>query len=75
MAFARPLIRAAIDHARDPVVALDRTNRILVDERRSSLFITALVGMLDLRTSVCGWPTPATSRRWSFPATAGRSAG
>jgi phosphoserine phosphatase RsbU/P len=52
MAFARPLIRAAIDHARDPVVALDRTNAILVDERRSSLFITALVGMLDLRTSV-----------------------
>ncbi|HET9346029.1 MAG TPA: PP2C family protein-serine/threonine phosphatase [Candidatus Limnocylindrales bacterium] len=52
MAFSRPLIRAAIDHARDPVVALHRTNRILVDERRSSLFITALIGMLDLRTSV-----------------------
>jgi sigma-B regulation protein RsbU (phosphoserine phosphatase) len=52
MAFTRPLIRAAIDHTRDPILALDRTNRILVDERRSSLFITALVGMLDLRTSV-----------------------
>ena len=55
MAFARPLIRAAIDHARDPILALDRTNAILVDERRSSLFITALIGMLDLRTSVLRW--------------------
>jgi sigma-B regulation protein RsbU (phosphoserine phosphatase) len=52
MAFARPLIRAAIDHVRDPILALDRTNRILLEERRSSLFITALVGTLDLRTSV-----------------------
>jgi sigma-B regulation protein RsbU (phosphoserine phosphatase) len=52
MAFARPLIRAAVDYARDPIVALDRTNRILLEERRSSLFITALVATLDLRTSV-----------------------
>jgi phosphoserine phosphatase RsbU/P len=52
MAFTRPLIRSAIDHARDPVVALERTNTILVQERRSALFITALLGTLDLRTSV-----------------------
>ena len=44
MAFARPLIRAAVDQARDPIAALERTNRILVEERRSSLFITALSG-------------------------------
>jgi sigma-B regulation protein RsbU (phosphoserine phosphatase) len=52
MAFARPLIHSAIDQARDPIVALERTNKILVEERRSALFITALAGVLDLRTSV-----------------------
>jgi phosphoserine phosphatase RsbU/P len=52
MAFTRPLIRSAIDQARDPLVALERTNSILVEERRSSLFITALAGVLDLRTHV-----------------------
>ena len=51
-AFARPLIRSAIDQARDPLVALERTNSILVEERRSALFITALAGVLDLRTHV-----------------------
>ncbi|MFL5749221.1 MAG: PP2C family protein-serine/threonine phosphatase, partial [Chloroflexota bacterium] len=50
MAFTRPLIRSAIDQARDPLVALERTNRILVEERRSALFITALAAVLDLRT-------------------------
>lgn len=52
MAFARPLIRSAIDQARDPLVALERTNSILVQERRSALFITALAAVLDLRTHV-----------------------
>ena len=50
MAFARPLIRAAIDNTHDPVAALDRTNMILVEERRSTLFITALCAILDLRS-------------------------
>ena len=50
MAFARPLLHAAIDHARDPVEALRRTNRILVEERRSSLFITALCAIVELRS-------------------------
>ena len=49
MAFVRPLLHAAIDHTTGPSEALERTNRILVDERRSSLFITALAGRLDLR--------------------------
>ena len=52
MAFTRPLIRSAVDQARDPLVALERTNRILVEERRSALFITALCATVDLRTHV-----------------------
>ena len=31
---------------------MERTNKILVEERRSALFITALAGVLDLRTRV-----------------------
>ena len=50
MAFARPLIHAAIDHARRPAVALERTNRILVEERRAALFITALCCYVDTRS-------------------------
>jgi phosphoserine phosphatase RsbU/P len=52
MAFARPLLHAAIDNATEPVEALERTNRILVEERRSSLFITALCGVVDLRRGI-----------------------
>ena len=63
MAFARPLLHAAIDHAGEPVEALRRTNRILVEERRSSLFITALCVMVELQAAASGSPTPATSRR------------
>lgn len=48
MAFSRPLLHAAIDQTTGPGAALTRTNRILVEERRSSLFITALVARLDL---------------------------
>lgn len=50
MAFSRPLLHAAIDHATGPADALERTNRVLVQERRSSLFITALCARLDLAT-------------------------
>jgi serine phosphatase RsbU (regulator of sigma subunit) len=52
MAFARPLLHAAIDHALTPGDALERTNRILVEERRSDLFITALCGVVDLRDGI-----------------------
>jgi len=48
MAFSRPLLHAAIDQTTGPAAALERTNRILVEERRSSLFITALCARLDL---------------------------
>ena len=47
MAFLRPLVRAAMDHTGNPVEALERTNRILVDERRTGLFVTMLCGVLD----------------------------
>jgi phosphoserine phosphatase RsbU/P len=50
MAFVRPLLHAAIDHTTGPAEALERTNKILVEERRSSLFITALAARLDLPT-------------------------
>jgi len=50
MAFSRPLLHAAIDHTTTPAGALDRTNTILVGERRTSLFITALCARLDIPT-------------------------
>jgi serine phosphatase RsbU (regulator of sigma subunit) len=49
MAYARPLLHAAIDHAGTPADALERTNRILVQERRSALFITAQCATIDMR--------------------------
>lgn len=50
MAFARPVIHTALTAASGPAEALERTNHILVDELRTALFITALVGRLDVRT-------------------------
>jgi serine phosphatase RsbU (regulator of sigma subunit) len=50
MAFARPVIHSALTAASGPADALERTNHILVDELRTALFITALVGRLDVRT-------------------------
>jgi sigma-B regulation protein RsbU (phosphoserine phosphatase) len=52
MAFVRPVIRAALDRTGDAVEALERTNHILVDERRTGLFVTVLAGVLDLDTGV-----------------------
>ena len=50
MAFARPVIHSALQAAPGPADALRRTNRILVDELHTALFITALVGRLDVGT-------------------------
>ena len=52
MAFVRPLMRAALDRTATPADALERTNRILVDERRTGLFVTALCGVLDIENGV-----------------------
>jgi sigma-B regulation protein RsbU (phosphoserine phosphatase) len=50
MAFVRPIMRTALDRSGDPVEALVRTNRILVEERPTGLFVTVLAGTLDLDT-------------------------
>jgi sigma-B regulation protein RsbU (phosphoserine phosphatase) len=52
MAFVRPVMRSALDRSGDPVQALELTNRILVDERRTGLFVTILAGVLDLDAGV-----------------------
>ncbi len=49
MAFSRPLLHAAVDTFRTPADALERTNKILVEEGRSSLFITAMCAIVELR--------------------------
>lgn len=48
MAYARPVIHGALDNARGPADALSRTNRILVEERRSARFITALAATVEI---------------------------
>lgn len=50
MAFVRPIMRSALDRSGDPVEALERTNMILVEERRTGLFVTVLAGVLELDT-------------------------
>ncbi|HZC33458.1 MAG TPA: PP2C family protein-serine/threonine phosphatase [Candidatus Bathyarchaeia archaeon] len=50
MADARALIHAAADHTDDPAECLARVNRILVDERRSGLFVTVAHGLIDAPT-------------------------
>lgn len=50
MAFARPVIHSALTAAPGPADALERTNRVLVDELHTALFITALAGRLDIAT-------------------------
>ncbi len=50
MAFVRPVMRSALDRSGDPVQALELTNHILVDERRTGLFVTILAGVLELDT-------------------------
>jgi len=52
MAFVRPVLRTALDRSGDPVAALEQVNSILVDERRTGLFVTVLAGVLDLDTGV-----------------------
>ena len=52
MAFVRPVLRTALDRSGDPVRALEQVNSILVDERRTGLFVTVLAGVLDLDTGI-----------------------
>jgi hypothetical protein len=71
MAFARPVIHAAVDNSDGPADALERTNRVLL-ERRSALFITALCGQLTvstgrLRLANAGHEAPLLVRRDGSP--------
>ena len=50
MAFVRAVMRSALDRSGDPVGALELTNQILVDERRTGMFVTVLCGVLNLDT-------------------------
>jgi len=52
MAFVRAVMRSALDRTGDPVAALELMNRILVDERRTGLFVTILAGVLNLDSGV-----------------------
>lgn len=47
MAFARPVMHSALNAARGPADAIERTNRVLVEERRGTLFITLLCAVLQ----------------------------
>ena len=50
MAFARPVMHSALDAARGPAEAIERTNRVLVGERRGTLFISVLAAVLQPTT-------------------------
>ena len=52
MAFVRPVMRSSLDRSANPVEALERMNQILVEERRTGLFVTILAGVLELDTGV-----------------------
>lgn len=68
MADTKALLRAAADHAPGPADALARVNRILALERRSSLFVTAALAEIDVRTgdvrlASAGHESPLVVRR------------
>ena len=52
MAFARPVIHTALTAASGPAEALERVNRILVDELHTGLFITVIAARLDVRSGM-----------------------
>jgi sigma-B regulation protein RsbU (phosphoserine phosphatase) len=47
MAFARPVMHSALVGAHGPAEAIERTNRVLVEERRGTLFITLVCAVLQ----------------------------
>ena len=55
MAFTRAVLRAAAYNGTGPADALRRTNRVLVREARTGLFLTAFVGWLDTVTGRLRW--------------------
>ena len=55
MAFSRAVLRSAAYNGSGPADALRRTNRVLVREARTGLFLTAFVAWLDTETGVLRW--------------------
>jgi phosphoserine phosphatase RsbU/P len=55
MAFSRAVLRSAAYNGRGPADALRRTNRVLVQEARTGLFLTAFVGWLNTATGRLRW--------------------
>jgi sigma-B regulation protein RsbU (phosphoserine phosphatase) len=67
MADVRALLHAAADNAEGPADALSRVNRILVDERATSLFVTAALLAIDVdsgevRYASAGHEAPLVAR-------------
>ncbi len=71
MAFARPVIHSALEGARGPAEALERTNRVLVGERRGTLFITALCAVLEPRHGRVRIADAGHEPPWLIPADGG----
>ena len=55
MAFSRAVLRSAAYNGSGPADALRRTNRVLVEEARTGLFLTAFVGWLDTANGSLRW--------------------
>lgn len=55
MAFTRAVLRSAAYNGSGPSDALERTNRVLVHEARTGLFVTALAARLDPTAGILTW--------------------
>jgi serine phosphatase RsbU (regulator of sigma subunit) len=67
MAFSRPVMHSAINASRGPAEALERTNRVLVEERRGTLFITALCAVLEPRSGRLRVASAGHESPWLVP--------
>ena len=71
MAFTRPVMHSALNASRGPAEALERTNRVLVEERRGTLFITALCAVLEPRTGRVRVASAGHEPPWLVPGDGG----
>ena len=71
MAFSRPVMHSALNAARGPADALMRTNRVLVEERRGTLFITALCARLQPGSGQVHVASAGHEPPWHIPADGG----
>lgn len=67
MAFTRPVMHSALIAARGPAEALERTNRVLVAERRGTLFITALCAVIEPRSGRVRLASAGHEPPWLVP--------